>query len=107
MKKILSMSGKGNSLKGENRIIDINRCLGSSHYVNPIGGIPLCEKQHVAECGLKLSFLQTEYIDCPQLKKPFVLFLSIIDVLMFNGVSGTSKLLARYHLIKPEDSNDG
>ncbi len=101
------MSGKGNSLKGENRIIDINRYLDSSYYVNPIGGIPLYEKQHFAEYGLKPSFLQPENIDYPQLKKPFVPFLSIIDVLIFNGVPGTSKLLARYHLIKPEDSKDG
>jgi hypothetical protein len=98
---------KDNSLKGENRIIEINRCLGSSHYVNPIGGIPLYEKQHFTECGLKLSFLQPEDIHYPQLKKPFVPFLSIIDVLMFNGVSGTSKLLTKYHLIKHEDSKDG
>jgi hypothetical protein len=98
---------KDNSLKGEDRIIDINRCLGSSHYVNPIGGIPLYDKQHFTECGLELSFLQPENIHYPQLKKPFVPFLSIIDVLMFNGISGTSKLLTKYHLIKHKDSKDG
>ncbi|WP_262966582.1 WbqC family protein [Methylobacter psychrophilus] len=53
-------------MKGENRVIDINRYLGSSHYVNPIGGIPLYEKQHFTEYGLKPSFLQPEGIDYPQ-----------------------------------------
>jgi hypothetical protein len=63
--------------------------------------------QHFAECEIKPSFLQPENIHYPQLKKPFLPFHSIIDVLMFNGVPGTSKLLAKCHLINLEDSKDG
>ncbi|MBF6651257.1 WbqC family protein, partial [Methylobacter sp. BlB1] len=32
---------KDNSLKCQDRVIETNRCVGSSHYINPIGGMAL------------------------------------------------------------------
>lgn len=97
---------KDNSLNGQERVIEINHCLGSTHYVNPIGGTALYREQDFVECGLELSFLQPGNIQYSQFKEPFLPFLSIIDVLMFNGGIGTSKLLTKYDLIKQLDLQD-
>jgi hypothetical protein len=94
---------KDNSLKGQDRIIEINRHLGSSHYVNPIGGISLYREQDFFEYELKLSFLQPENIQYPQFKEPFVPFLSIIDVLMFCALNEVRKFLKQYRLLQPSE----
>jgi hypothetical protein len=93
---------KNNSLKGQDRVIEINRCVGSSHYINPIGGMALYKERDFLKFGIELSFLRPDAIQYHQFAEPFVSSLSIIDVLMFNGIPGTSKLLAKYDLIKQE-----
>lgn len=91
---------KNNALKCQDRVIDINRCLGSCHYVNPIGGVSLYQEQDFVEYGIELSFLRPDSIQYHQFTEPFTPFLSIIDVLMFCPLDEIRRFLKQYRLIK-------
>ncbi|MBM3430571.1 MAG: WbqC family protein, partial [Bacteroidetes bacterium] len=90
----------GNSdLKGQYRILDICKIENGEHYINPIGGIELYNKQDFANRGLQLNFIQTKKFEYNQFKNEFVPWLSIIDVLMFNSVEEVQIMLDNYELI--------
>jgi hypothetical protein len=88
-----------NDLKGQERVIDICKREGADHYINPIGGTELYSKEDFESNGIKLDFVKTLDITYPQFKDPFVPWLSIIDVLMFNSVEQTINLINRYELV--------
>ena len=52
--------------------------------VNPIGGVELYSREDFAARGIELRFLRPLPLEYPQFGRPFVPWLSIIDVLMFN-----------------------
>ena len=87
---------KDNSLHGQDKVLDICRNLQADEYYNAIGGTELYDKNIFAENGIKLSFLDTEKICYQQYKNEFIPYLSIIDVLMFNGAAGPRELLKRF-----------
>jgi hypothetical protein len=91
---------KRNELAGEERVLDINRAIGAAHYINPIGGTDLYSKAHFSERGLGLSFIRARETPYRQLQSgPFVPFLSIVDVMMFNSQQESAALLKEYDLI--------
>ena len=71
--------------------------LGASEYINPISGIELFDPAKFAASEIALSFLQPDEITYQQ-RGDFEPSLSIIDVLMFNGIEGAKALLTRYSL---------
>jgi len=71
-------------LKGENKVIEINKKLNSSIYINAIGGMELYSKENFSKNAIELKFIKTSPIIYPQFKNEFVSNLSIIDVMMFN-----------------------
>jgi hypothetical protein len=75
----------------------ISEQLSAETYINPISGAELFDPAKFAASGIVLSFLQPDDIVYPQ-RGAFVPWLSIIDVLMFNGVEGTMSLLSHYSL---------
>lgn len=78
--------------------------LNADAYINPISGAKLFDPAKFAASGISLSFLQPDDITYPR-RGAFEPWLSIIDVLMFNGVEGTKALLSRYSLhLHPEVS---
>lgn len=82
------------------RLIDICKIEQVHHYVNPIGGIELYNKQYFLEHKIKIDFLKPEIIEYEQFDNVFVPGLSIIDVLMFNSVKDfKNKLLMNYKLV--------
>lgn len=85
-------------LKAQDRILDICKQEKATEYVNPAGGTELYDRRIFFENGVKLFFLKTQPFSYRQFSDDFVPHLSIIDVLMFNGASGTSGLLSRYVL---------
>lgn len=87
---------KPDALKGEEKVIELCRRLGADHYINPIGGVDLYDHARFAEDNLDLKFLRTAVK--PVELKDGPAQLSIIDVLMFNGIDGTRKLLDDYML---------
>jgi hypothetical protein len=73
-------------LRGEERVIAMCRALGAATYINPIGGTRLYSKESFAAKGLELKFLQPKPFVYRQFEQPFVPWLSVLDVMMFNPV---------------------
>lgn len=87
------------NIKGQERIIDICTKESADQYINPIGGQSLYDEQPFLDKKIILNFLESDQITYKQFNNKFVPWLSIIDVLMFNGKERTSELLKRYTLI--------
>jgi hypothetical protein len=75
----------------------ISEQLRAEVYINPISGAALFDPAKFAASGITLGFLQSDEIIYPR-RGPFEPSLSIIDVMMFNGVEGTKDLLSRYSI---------
>lgn len=86
-------------LKGQDRVLNINKQLSSTHYINPIGGTELYDKAVFAENGMELSFIKMNDVVYPQFKNEFVPALSIVDVMMFNSKEEIKNLLEEYTLV--------
>lgn len=98
--RIITSSVKFNNhlLKKADRLIDICRVLDAETYINPIGGVDLYGKQYFMDRGVHLYFLETKPVIYKQFVQPFVPWLSIIDVLMFNRAEQLKIFLNEYEL---------
>ena len=76
----------------------IGEQMGASEYINPAAGEVLFSQEKFSSSKIKLSFLQSHEIVYSQWGI-FEPSLSIIDVLMFNGIEGTKKLLNNYSIV--------
>ena len=90
---------KKDFLKGEERVININKCLNSTCYINHIGGVGLYSKSRSKQEGIDLYFLKPKPIHYKQFNADFIPWLSIIDVLMFNSKDTVRTFLDEYELI--------
>ncbi|WP_428048844.1 WbqC family protein [Candidatus Avelusimicrobium caledoniensis] len=96
---VSSQIEKDNSLKGQEKVIDICLRLGGTEYVNAIGGQTLYSVSSFQQVGVVLHFVKTHFVPYCQFKNPFVPGLSIIDVMMFNSPEEINKMLDNYELI--------
>ena len=87
------------SLHGSDKVKHICHVLGADTYLNAIGGQELYDKSDFLAEGITLRFLRTNELTYEQGVTPFVPNLSIIDVLMHCGKSGTQQLLKEYTLV--------
>ena len=71
--------------------------MEATEYVNPVAGAALFDGEKFSASRIKLSFLTSKEIVYSQ-RGLFEPFLSIIDVLMFNGKAGTKDLLNEYSI---------
>jgi len=71
-------------LKAQHKVIELCHALGADTYVNPIGGVELYDRAAFREQGIELQFLTPRPFEYAQLGAPFVPWLSIVDVMMFN-----------------------
>jgi len=90
---------KDNSLKAQEKVLHINKLLGSDTYYNAIGGLELYSREEFEKHGMGLYFVQMGDIQYPQYKNEFVSGLSIVDVLMFNSVETIRGFLENYTLV--------
>jgi hypothetical protein len=89
-----------NSLKGQDKVLALCRATGATHYINTIGGAELYERGAFAAQGIGLNFLKPQPYEYAQFGAPFVPWLSMVDVLMFNAVDQVrSRLDGRYELV--------
>ena len=86
-------------LRSEDKVLVMAQSRNSDVYINPIGGIELYNKQRFREMGIELLFLKTDNFTYDQNKMPFIPFLSIIDVMMFNSQEKIRDYLLRYSLL--------
>ena len=89
-------------LKGEDRVIAINKTLGASEYINPIGGTELYRADYFKDNGIKLSFLKSIPLEYQCFEKPCHPHMSIVDVLMFNSRARVAQALSSYAIIDGE-----
>ncbi len=66
----------------EQGIIDLCLQLGADHYINPIGGTELYDKENFTKNGLKLNFLRTDFDRMRADNLPYISDFSIIDLMM-------------------------
>jgi hypothetical protein len=72
------------ALTGQDKVLALCEALGATTYINPIGGVELYSREDFAARGIELRFLRPLPLEYPQFGRPFVPWLSIIDVLMLN-----------------------
>jgi hypothetical protein len=80
------------------RIISICKKSDANTYINPIGGTDLYSRKEFHDHQVTLKFINPQKIEYKQFKNIFVSNLSIIDVIMFNSVKESQKLLSKYSL---------
>lgn len=68
--------------------------LGARSYLNPVGGAALFRPEEFKESGIALAFHEPVLVPyCQGRRKKFVPGLSILDVLMWNGVDETRQMV--------------
>jgi hypothetical protein len=96
--RIVPSSGvyKNRQQKGRDRLIDICRKEQADTYINPPGGKSLYHKDDFLNEGITLKFIEPQLENYPQFTEDFIPGLSIIDVLMFNGIKKTKNMIKKY-----------
>jgi hypothetical protein len=88
------------SLRSENKVLAICEALGAKQYVNPIGGVDLYSRERFQQKDIELSFLKANNIEYSQAGDPFIPFLSIIDVMMYNSLDKITDYLTQEFTIQ-------
>jgi hypothetical protein len=92
-----------NALKGQDKVIALCRNAGADVYINAIGGVDLYSADAFRSSGLALKFIRSGPFEYRQFEAPFVPWLSIIDVMMFNSVDAIRQCLSsNYELFVPQ-----
>ena len=81
------------SLKAAERVQAICKALGADMYINPPGGIELYSNEDFKKNGITLQFLQPALVEYTQDAMDFVPWLSIVDVLFFNPIERSRRLV--------------
>lgn len=82
--KISSEIPIDHELKGQSKVLALCKAVGADTYINTIGGVELYDKDDFRIQGINLQFIKARPFDYTQFGAPFVPWLSIVDVLMFN-----------------------
>jgi WbqC-like protein family. len=87
---------KNNSLRAQDKVLEICRIIGASEYYNALSGSELYDKAVFAEHNIKLKFIEANTILYKRFRDEFEPNLSIIDVMMFNSVPEIREMLNDY-----------
>ncbi|SOE21845.1 WbqC-like protein family protein [Spirosomataceae bacterium TFI 002] len=97
--KTSSIHDSNQSHKAQERILAMALAEGANHYINPIGGQEIYDKELFASNDVKLNFIKANGIVYSQFKEPFVPYLSVIDALMFLDKKGINDLMPFFELV--------
>ena len=100
IKRSSSIPRNDTGLRGQERTILLCKTLQADTYINPAGGVELYSDAFFSNENIRLLFIQMDDISYLQFQEPFIPFLSIIDVMMFNSTETIHNLLNRYQLVK-------
>ena len=92
------------NLKSQDKVIALNKAMGSTQYINPIGGTELYDVGKFQNENIHLNFLKSEVPEYRQFKEEFIPYLSIIDILMFNSKEEVKRMLEKYELLGEKDN---
>ena len=70
----------------------------ATQYINVSGGRELYSRERFEARGIRLSFVHPQSVEYRQFSGPFVPWLSILDVLMFNPLETVRRHLETYEL---------
>ncbi len=87
------------ALKGQEKVLTLCKAEHTSTYINAIGGMELYDKEIFQASGIELKFIKSKDIQYQQFANPFVPWLSIIDVMMFNDQATIKQMLDEYELV--------
>ena len=85
------------NLRGEDKVIEINKILNLPTYIKAIGGVELYSKANFEKNNIELKFIKSAPIVYSQFNNEFVPGMSIIDVIMFNNREEISNYLNSYY----------
>ncbi len=85
--KISSEIAIDHGLKGQDKVLALCKAAGVDAYINTIGGVELYAKDDFRIQGIDLQFIKARPFEYAQFGAPFVPWLSIVDVLMFNPLN--------------------
>ena len=91
---VSSKIGVDRNLIGKERVLSLCKALGSTFYINPIGGQELYSREEFQTNGIELKFLAPKPYEYRQFASAFMPNLSIVDVMMFNSVETIHKHLS-------------
>jgi hypothetical protein len=74
-----------NDLKAQDKVLALCRAMGADTYINAIGGTELYDCDAFRTQGVELKFIRSRPFEYAQFGAPFVPWLSIVDVMMFNA----------------------
>jgi hypothetical protein len=81
------------------RILKLCKKYNASSYVNSIGGRELYDKKYFLNNDSEIFFVKTEDYKYKQFNEFFTNHLSIIDILMHEGVEKTKEFVKKYKLV--------
>lgn len=88
------------SLQSQSKVIALCHSVGATTYINPIGGVELYSREAFSDVGIELKFIRSKLTEYRQFDTPFVPWLSIIDLMMFNSVDDIRRQISTgYDLI--------
>lgn len=85
--RITSEIAIDHELKGQDKVLALCKAAGADTYINTIGGVELYAKDDFRIQGIDLQFIKARPFEYAQFGAPFVPWLSIVDVLMFNPLN--------------------
>lgn len=87
-------------LKAQDKVIALCNATHADSYINTIGGTELYDRNQFLSHGVKLQFIKAKSFEYSQFAAPFVPWLSIVDVLMFNPIEVVQECInSNYELI--------
>jgi len=86
-------------LQSQDKVLALCEALGASAYINAIGGVELYSRQEFRDKGIALNFIKSLPFEYVQFGAPFVPWLSIMDVLMFNSLEAVQAQLAQVDFV--------
>lgn len=87
------------ALKGQDKVLALCAAAGAGVYINAIGGQELYARDAFQARGIELQFIRSKPFEYVQFGQTFIPWLSIVDVMMFNPVELTQKMLIDFTLI--------
>lgn len=79
-------------LKGQKKVLALCKAVCADTYINTIGGVELYDKDDFRVQGIDLQFIKARSFEYAQFGTPFVPWLSIVDVLMFNPIEDVIRI---------------
>lgn len=89
--RVSSIIDIDHTLQSQQKVLALCQATNAKTYVNAIGGMELYSKEIFHDKGIELKFIKSKPFEYKQFDKPFVPWLSILDVLMFNPADAIKK----------------